>query len=134
MEHTRRSLITGIGALLCAPAIVRASSLMPIKPWTDEPLLFKCYEHFAAGPYGCVKMNMTTDFGDHLTLHVGASEPILAGDYIIIRDGYARPLRIEDMQRIDWGRTTEGVERLGVAATSSRQPRKQTRWRVDQTG
>lgn len=27
----RRQLITGIGAFLCAPAIVRASSLMPIK-------------------------------------------------------------------------------------------------------
>ena len=30
MTSTRRSLITGIGAILCAPAIVRASSLMPI--------------------------------------------------------------------------------------------------------
>ncbi len=32
MTPTRRGLLTGIGALLCAPAIVRASSIMPVKP------------------------------------------------------------------------------------------------------
>ena len=32
MEITRRSLVTGLAGLLCAPAIVRASSLMPVKP------------------------------------------------------------------------------------------------------
>lgn len=31
MLLTRRSLLGGIGALLAAPAIVRASSLMPVK-------------------------------------------------------------------------------------------------------
>lgn len=31
MNTTRRGLITGIGALLCAPAIVRVGSLMPVK-------------------------------------------------------------------------------------------------------
>ena len=30
---TRRGLITGFAALLAAPAIVRASSLMPVSPW-----------------------------------------------------------------------------------------------------
>jgi hypothetical protein len=30
---TRRGFIAGIGALLCAPAIVRASSLMPLSFW-----------------------------------------------------------------------------------------------------
>ncbi len=29
----RRKLITGIGALVCAPAIVRAASLMPVRAW-----------------------------------------------------------------------------------------------------
>ncbi len=33
MIATRRSLITGLASLLCAPAIVRASSIMPVKAW-----------------------------------------------------------------------------------------------------
>jgi len=32
---TRRLLLTGLGALICAPAIVRASSIMPVKSWDD---------------------------------------------------------------------------------------------------
>lgn len=40
---TRRSLITGIATFLAAPAIVRASSLMPVKAWDDG--LIKCTEH-----------------------------------------------------------------------------------------
>ncbi len=32
-QLSRRGLI---GALICAPAIVRASSLMPVKPWGQE--------------------------------------------------------------------------------------------------
>lgn len=31
IEIGRRSVLRGLGALLCAPAIVRASSLMPVK-------------------------------------------------------------------------------------------------------
>lgn len=31
IEPSRRSLLTGLGALIAAPAIVRASSLMPVK-------------------------------------------------------------------------------------------------------
>jgi hypothetical protein len=34
METTRRSLLAGLGALLAAPAIVRATSLMPVKVLT----------------------------------------------------------------------------------------------------
>jgi hypothetical protein len=34
---TRRSLLLGLGALLAAPAIVRASSLMPVKAWVAPP-------------------------------------------------------------------------------------------------
>jgi len=43
MIATRRSLITGIGALLCAPAIVRAGSLMPISAWREPAPAFKPY-------------------------------------------------------------------------------------------
>lgn len=34
---TRRGLIAGLGVLLAAPAIVRASSLMPLSVWRYEP-------------------------------------------------------------------------------------------------
>lgn len=33
---TRRGLIRGLGALIAAPAIVRASSLMPLSLWKDD--------------------------------------------------------------------------------------------------
>lgn len=31
--NTRRQFLFGVGAFLAAPAIVRVSSIMPIKPW-----------------------------------------------------------------------------------------------------
>ena len=37
MELTRRGLITGVGALIVAPAIVRASSIMPVRSHADGP-------------------------------------------------------------------------------------------------
>lgn len=44
MNLSRRSLLTGFAGLLAAPAIVRASSLMPIKVFTapvvDEPFVY----------------------------------------------------------------------------------------------
>lgn len=39
MELTRRRLIGGIGLLLCAPTIVRASSIMPVRAL--KPDLFR---------------------------------------------------------------------------------------------
>lgn len=33
--QTRRQLIRELGALICAPAIVRAASLMQVKAWTE---------------------------------------------------------------------------------------------------
>ena len=36
IEVSRRSLITGIGCIIAAPAIVRASSLMKVKPGNRE--------------------------------------------------------------------------------------------------
>lgn len=37
--QTRRELITGLVALIAAPAIVRAGSLMPVKAITDQVLV-----------------------------------------------------------------------------------------------
>ena len=39
MISTRRSLLLGLGAVLAAPAVVRAEALMPIKVWTPPPVL-----------------------------------------------------------------------------------------------
>jgi hypothetical protein len=36
MLISRRGLITGLGSILAAPAIVRASSIMPVKAWADR--------------------------------------------------------------------------------------------------
>lgn len=44
---TRRSLLGGIGALLAAPAIVRAGSLMAVKVWADDPLRLGGFEIYA---------------------------------------------------------------------------------------
>jgi hypothetical protein len=38
MTLSRRSLITGLASLVAAPAIVRVSSLMPVKAWADTML------------------------------------------------------------------------------------------------
>ena len=37
MTLSRRSLITGLASLVCAPAIVRVGSIMPVKAWTFAP-------------------------------------------------------------------------------------------------
>lgn len=47
MITTRRTLITGMASLLVAPAIVRASSIMPVRAW-DDAVLFKCTERFSS--------------------------------------------------------------------------------------
>ena len=38
MTLSRRSLITGLVSFVAAPAIVRATSIMPVKAWTIYPL------------------------------------------------------------------------------------------------
>jgi hypothetical protein len=47
MLLTRRGLITGLVSLVAAPAIVRASSLMPVKAWVDaQPMTsFEIFRH-----------------------------------------------------------------------------------------
>lgn len=39
MITSRRGLLLGFGSVLAAPAIVRASSLMPVKVWRETPVL-----------------------------------------------------------------------------------------------
>lgn len=62
MIRTRRGFLAGLGALLAAPAIVRASSLMPVKMlaidyditdtgFTTENLIIRGYERFLIGWY-----------------------------------------------------------------------------------
>ena len=56
----RRGFLRGAGALLAAPAIVRASSLMPVRvlaadvneiAFTTDNLIVKCYERFQVGAW-----------------------------------------------------------------------------------
>lgn len=35
IRPTRRQFVSGVASLLCAPAIVRATNLMAIKPWHE---------------------------------------------------------------------------------------------------
>jgi hypothetical protein len=49
MELSRRGLILGGACLVAAPAIVRASSLMPVK--AEKQILIKSYERYSFGWY-----------------------------------------------------------------------------------
>lgn len=46
---TRRGIITGIGALIVAPAIVRIDSIMPVKPLDISSALAKVWERYCVG-------------------------------------------------------------------------------------
>lgn len=52
----RRSLITGLISLAAAPAIVRASSLMPVKVVTPTILRYDFYFHRVNVLYGIMKL------------------------------------------------------------------------------
>lgn len=45
----RRQLLTGLIGIIAAPAIVRATSLMPIKSWLDDGIALRCVPH-PSGP------------------------------------------------------------------------------------
>jgi hypothetical protein len=67
-QPTRRRLIAGIGLLFAAPAIVKASSLMPVKPW-------KLY-----GVSPAADMTMTCEF-----LRVYRDEVMCSyGEYVVV--------------------------------------------------
>jgi hypothetical protein len=51
MNTTRRGLITGLVAFVAAPAIVRATSIMPVKAWSDRIGPLGITLHDSAGPY-----------------------------------------------------------------------------------
>ncbi len=74
MITTRRSLITGLASLLCAPAIVRASSLMPVKAWPETAVVLQT-NSAAADPTAWVI--------------VRAGERIGRGELVEFRDGLA---------------------------------------------
>lgn len=46
----RRGMLTGLGALICAPAIVRASSLMPVKAFSTWDASDITYTATEGGP------------------------------------------------------------------------------------
>jgi hypothetical protein len=88
MNMHRRTLLRGLGAIIAAPAIVRASSLMPVKPiygapWTQVApetilsdidrmfalLLRQSNEHFLTAFY-------PVEAADHLGRPIPAPSPI----------------------------------------------------------
>ena len=93
---SRRSLITGFVGLIAAPAIVRASSLMPIKPWKPwhEGVTFKCTERFLKGPFGTVAFAPAMATDPQAWALIGAGEKLYPGDLIhMARDGLAYQMR-----------------------------------------
>jgi hypothetical protein len=85
LETTRRSLITGLIALVAAPAIVRASNLMPVKqmiltPYQGNEIVFKASSF--CGPFRHVviyneegllrRMDLQEEWGHQI--HMAAEE------------------------------------------------------------
>lgn len=97
MILSRRSLLTGFTALLAAPAIVRASSLMPVKAFAEEgfvpymgPVQFDRVLWVAAG-----------GSGDYYTLH-GAMQDAKPGDTIMLTPGIfdSNGLRVNTLKAV----------------------------------
>ena len=73
MIPSRRSLLTGLAALLAAPAIVRVSSIMPVKAFVGDGVAL------LATP--------------HPIMDLVAGAQIYAGDLIVMRGGRFHPMR-----------------------------------------
>ncbi len=41
----RRRFLAGLTGLICAPAIVRAASIMPVRPWIGDGVAFVSMAH-----------------------------------------------------------------------------------------
>jgi hypothetical protein len=83
-DATRRSLLTGLGALICAPAIVRASSLMPVKAYLDELSFVPLYGWSGSPDYPVVSPHPLVDrFRDDYRRVMGAEPRI----FVITRYG-----------------------------------------------
>lgn len=123
MTPSRRTLITGVAAFVAAPALVRASSLMAVKPWKDK-VRYRATERYLNGPYGTISVCAMDKHGNDAgfavpapeaqAFSVGANELVIAGDYVIIEGGYARGLCTADL--VDRQDTTG----LYMAMTDSR--------------
>ncbi len=105
MNTTRRGLLTGIGALLCAPAIVRATNIMPVKAWAGDGVALYSTRH----PFNPTTVVVRT----FDTMMVGGPEVMVfpslssfqAGDLVYMgKDGYAHRSRAETSQagRLDF--------------------------------
>lgn len=109
---SRRSMFAGAAALLAAPAIVRASNLMPVRAWAaPNPWVWVAtYESLNRAPPLTVE-------GACLTFDRGGldryptTEPIWRGDIVCIgADGYARRARVHPV----------GI--VGIAMCNSAEP------------
>lgn len=48
----RRRFLAGLTGLICAPAIVRAASIMPVRSFVDDRMFVKISDCIYAGPGG----------------------------------------------------------------------------------
>lgn len=81
MLISRRGLIVGGAGLICAPAIVRASSLMPVKAWVDVDMIAAFWANPAAA-CSVYKLQIVKAFE-----HLEASTRV-------IKDGIGNPIRV----------------------------------------
>lgn len=51
IQPSRRGFLTGLAGLVAAPALVKATSLMPIKPWDDREAFLLRFEAEALAAY-----------------------------------------------------------------------------------
>ena len=123
---TRRGLIAGLAAgLLAAPAIVRASSLMPVKPWkwvdSTDDMLVKCTEHYRNGPYGTIPVRLNPHLPQDTVIFIGAREPIHRGDVVYIENGLVRRWGPQDVPALlSRGGVLHGI--VGVAQANTPWP------------
>lgn len=105
---TRRSLITGIATFLAAPAIVRASRLMPVKAWAAEApptTAFGWVDAESVSRYLGLAITKIEGETWHIdpprkTTRYAAGERIHRGDVIVVRNGIA--YRAHYLKGDDW--------------------------------
>ena len=71
---TRRGLITGLVSLLAAPAIVRASNLMPVKAWSGDRFVYQPLDRRA--PMQVVVSGFDIFTGERRTLTMPWYDPL----------------------------------------------------------
>jgi hypothetical protein len=73
----RRGFITGLISFVAAPAIVRASSLMPIKPFIDGEQIFKQFLDLEVG-----RRSWEADWVEIADLILPVRPPLITYPYI----------------------------------------------------